>query len=61
MSGAEIILEVKKLAKQFTEENYVNPLPQEYLIIENAMFAAVNLVGDRLLEKAKGERELVGK
>ena len=43
-----IIIEIKRRAKLFVDDNFTNPSPSDYLVIETAMMigASITLQGD---------------
>jgi hypothetical protein len=50
--ATETILEVKKLAREYTEKTFIAPGVSEYLTIENAMLgAAIHVL--KVLERLK--------
>ena len=51
----EIIARIKERAATFVKDNYVNPLPQEYLIVENAMLIGASIVFEVEAEEFKKE------
>ena len=52
---AEVLLEVKKMARKFVEDNYVAPTAMDYLLIDTAMLKAVIYAMDKELQDLRAQ------